>query len=52
MRLTRSGRMPMQEAMSRFCITARIKSPSGVLVRRTQVPKTIATAKPITNTRL
>ena len=49
---TRSVRTPMHAAMSRFCITARINRPSGVLVSRSHVPMTIATAKPMTKSRL
>ena len=42
----------MQAAISRFCITERIRRPKGVRVSKSQVPRTIMTANPITNTRL
>ena len=41
----------MQAAMLRFCMTARMSRPSGVLLRTSQVATMISTANPMTNTR-
>src|SRR6266478_3680822 len=47
----RPVRTPRHDAIPRFCITARISKPSGVLVKSNQVAMTITTAKQITKTR-
>ena len=49
--LTRSVRTPIHEAMSRFCMTARMSKPSGVRVNSNQTSRTMAVAKPITKRR-
>ena len=41
----------MHAAMSRFCITARMSKPSGVLVSSSQTSSTIAIANPMTKSR-
>ena len=50
--LQRADRQLVQEAMSRFCMTARMSRPSGVLLSSSQVPMTMATANTTTKMRL